>query len=190
MVVVASNARTHEQMEERRMEGGRLLRAGKLKKAEIARQLGVSRTAVGAWAKALEAGGLPRLRRRISSGRKSKLSAEQKERLKRFLARGALAAGYPTDRWTMVWVSELIQKEFDISYNPNSLTGVLDQLGYRGQKPLPRAAERDEELVKAWHSQDWSRIIGVRFYLEEMVQSNHRNGKRRNGSSSTKSINY
>ena len=108
-------------------DGGRLLRAGKLKKAEIARQLGVSRATVGTWAKALEAGGLRHLRRRISSGRKSKLTAEQKKHLKRFLDRGALAAGYPTDRWTMVRVCELIQKEFDISYHPNALNRVLDE---------------------------------------------------------------
>jgi hypothetical protein len=48
-------------MEERRMEGGRLLKAGKLTKTEIARQLGVCRASVGAWAKAIEAGGLRRL---------------------------------------------------------------------------------------------------------------------------------
>ena len=41
-------------MEERRMEGGRLLKAGKLSKAEIARQLGVTRATVGAWSKAIE----------------------------------------------------------------------------------------------------------------------------------------
>ena len=37
---------TREQMEERRREGGRLLREGKLSKVEIARQLGVSRASV------------------------------------------------------------------------------------------------------------------------------------------------
>jgi len=45
-------------MEERRKEGGRLLKAGKLTKAEIAKQLSVSRTSVGAWAKVIEADGL------------------------------------------------------------------------------------------------------------------------------------
>ena len=48
---------TREQMEERRREGARLLRAGKLTKAEIARHLGVTRATVGAWAKVLEAEG-------------------------------------------------------------------------------------------------------------------------------------
>jgi transposase len=149
---------TREQMEERRIEGGRLLRAGKMTKAEIARQLGVSRASVGAWAKAIEAGGIRRLRQRKSTGRKAKLTAEHKKRLKRLLDRGALAAGYPTDRWTLVRVCALIKKEFDISYHPNSLHRVLDKLGYSVQKPLPRAAEQDEKLVKAWLAKDWPRI--------------------------------
>ena len=145
-------------MEERRREGARLLKAGKLTKAEIARELGISRAAVGAWAKAIKAKGLRGLLRRKSTGRVSKLSAEQKKRLKRLLDRGALASGYPTDRWTLVRVSELIKKEFSISYHPNSLKRVLDKLGYSVQKPLPRAAEQDEQLVKAWLEKDWPRI--------------------------------
>lgn len=152
---------TREQMEERRLEGGRLLKEGKLTNAEIARQLGVTRGSVSVWAKAIEAGGLRRLRRRQSSGRRSKLTKEVRNKLKRLLDRGALAAGFPTDRWTLVRVSELIKREFDISYHPNSLRRVLDQMGYSVQRPLPRAAERDEELVKAWLEKDWPRIKKV-----------------------------
>ena len=152
---------TREQMEERRLEGARMLKAGKLSKAEIARELGVTRGSVTAWAKAIEAGGIRRLRQQKSTGRKSKLSAEQEKKLKRLLDRGALAAGFATDRWTQVRVSELIKKEFDIRYHPNSLRRVLDRLGYSVQKPLPRAAEREEELVKAWLEKDWPRIKKV-----------------------------
>jgi putative transposase len=156
-------------MEERRKEGGRLLRAGKLTKAGIARQLGVSRATVGAWAKVIEADGLQGLRRRKSSGRASKLTAEHKKRLKRLLDRGALASGYLTDRWTLVRVCELIKKEFGISYHPNSIKRVLDKLGYSVQKPLPRAAEQDEKLVKAWLAKDWPRIK-----KESAARRNHR----------------
>ncbi len=148
-------------MEERRLEGGRLLKEGKLTKAEIARQLGVTRGSVTAWAKKLDAGGKRKLRQHKSSGRPSKLTAEVKKKLKRLLDRGALAAGFPTDRWTLVRVSELLKNEFDIDYHPNSLGPVLDQMGYSVQKPLPRAAERDEELVKAWLAKDWPRIKKV-----------------------------
>jgi transposase len=145
-------------MEERRREGARLLRAGKLTKAEISRQLDVSRATVGAWAKVLETAGLRGLRQRKSSGRVSRLTAEHKKRLTRLLNRGAIASGYPTDRWTLVRVSEIIKKEFGIRYHPHSLKRVLDKLGYSVQKPLPRAAEQDEKLVKAWLEHDWPRI--------------------------------
>jgi transposase len=55
---------TREQMEDRRRSGAKLLRAGRLSQAEIARQLGVSRATVSDWAKRLESGGLRALRRR------------------------------------------------------------------------------------------------------------------------------
>jgi transposase len=152
---------TREQIEERRLEGARLLKEGKLTNAEIARQLGVTRGSVGAWEKKLKAGGVRQLRLHKSSGRPSKLTKGVRTKLKRLLDRGALAAGYPTDRWTLKRVSELLKKEFDIDYYPNSLWRVLDQMGYSAQKPLPRAAERDEELVKAWLEKDWPRIKKV-----------------------------
>ena len=55
-------------MEERRLEGGRLLKAGKLSPAEIARQLGVSRATVSEWAKKVEAEGIRGLRKRTAKG--------------------------------------------------------------------------------------------------------------------------
>jgi len=90
---------TREQMEERRLEGGRLLKAGKLSQAEISRQLGVSRATVSDWAKTLEAKGIRGLRKRKAVGSQSKLSKLEKQKLKRLLDRGALANGFPTDRW-------------------------------------------------------------------------------------------
>jgi transposase len=149
---------TREQMEERRMEGGRLLREGKLTQAEIARQLGVSRASVTAWSKVMADKGLRGLSSKKASGRVSKLTDEQKKRLKRLLKQGAGKAGYLTERWTLDRVSELIEKEFGITYHPKGLGRVLDKLGFSLQKPLPRAQERDEELVEAWLRRDWPRI--------------------------------
>jgi len=53
---------TREQMEERRQAGGRMLKAGKLSQAEIARQLGVSRATVSDWAKVVESQGMKGLK--------------------------------------------------------------------------------------------------------------------------------
>jgi putative transposase len=149
---------TREQMEERRLAGGRLLRVGRLTQAEIARRLGVSRATVSAWAQALKAGGLWHLHRRTSHGRPSKLTVQQQRALKRRLKRGARAAGFATERWTLRRVQLLIKRVFGVKYHPNYLNRLLRRLGLSPQKPVPRAAERDEALIKAWLEHNWPRI--------------------------------
>lgn len=152
---------TREQMEERRLEGGRLLKAGKLSQAEIARRLGVSRATVSDWAKTVEAKGMRGLRKRKAAGSQSKLNPVQKQKLKHMLDRGALANGFPTDRWTLERVRQLIQQRFEITYHPNYLNRLLRKLGFSPQKPLPQAIEQEKELVQAWMQRDWPRIKKV-----------------------------
>ena len=149
---------TPEQMEERRMEGARLLQEGRLPQAEIAWELGVSRATVNAWAKQLKVGGLRQLRRRPHSGRPAKLTRAQQRELLRLLKRGALAAGFETDRWTGPRIQSLIAQKFEVSYHSRYLPRLLHQLGWSQQIPLARAVERDEELIQAWLEQDWPRI--------------------------------
>ena len=147
---------TRQQMEERRLQGVQLLKAGKLSQAEIARQLGVSRTAVTRWAQQLAAG--QSLRRRVAPGRPPKLTGAQQQTLRRLLKRGARAAGFPTERWTLGRIQRLIEREFGVTYHVHSLSDVLDTLGWSLQQPLARAQERDEEVIQAWLEQDWPRI--------------------------------
>jgi putative transposase len=148
-------------MEERRLEAGRLLRQGKLSQAEIARHLSVSRATVSDWAKILRAKGIRGLRRRQAPGGVSKLSKAQKGELKRMLDRGAMACGFPTDRWTLERVRQLIEREFKVGYHPNYLNRLLRSLGFSRQRPLPQAIEQDKELVEAWLEKDWPRIKKV-----------------------------
>src|SRR5919199_1185126 len=92
---------TRSQLEERRLEAGRLLQAGHLSQATIARQMGVSRTAVNRWAQQLRQGqgDLSRLHRHRVPGRPPRLTPEQWQRLLQVLGRGALQAGFDTERW-------------------------------------------------------------------------------------------
>jgi len=152
---------TREQMEERRLEGGRLLKAGKLSQAAIARHLGVSRATVNDWAKKVEVEGMRGLRKRTAKGGTSKLTKEQKQKLKRLLDRGAFACGFSTDRWTLQRVQELIWREFEVSYHANYLNRLLDKLGFSPQKPLPTAVEQEREMVQAWLEQDFPRLKKV-----------------------------
>lgn len=145
-------------MEERRLAGGRLLKKHRWSQAEIARRLGVTRAAVSQWAARLRTGGLRRLHRRQSQGCPAKLTNAQKRQVLRRLKGGALAAGFPTDRWTLPRVQQLIEREFRVAYHSNYLNRFLAKLGWTPQYPVPRARERDDDLVEAWLHHDWPRI--------------------------------
>jgi transposase len=151
---------TRAQLEERRLEGGRLLVEGQLTRAEIARRLGISRRTVCAWSKQLKDSpeGLKALKSRPRSGRPSRLSDEQWRRLLESLERGALEAGFQTDRWTLDRIRTVIRRLFGVTYHAHYLGDRLRALGWSPQIPAVVAVERDEELVLAWLAQDWPRI--------------------------------
>jgi transposase len=149
---------TREQMEERRLAAGRLLRAGRLSQAEIAREVGVSRASVTRWKRRLACGGIRALRQRRAPGRASRLTAAQWRRLGRALDRGALAAGFETEQWTLRRVAAVVERRFGARYNPRSLGSALRAHGFTPQRPVPRAKERDDALVEAWLKRDWPRV--------------------------------
>jgi transposase len=151
---------TSRQLEERRLTAGRLLQAGQLSQAEIARQMGVSRTAVCTWAKRLQ-GALQEiscLANRPRPGRPPRLTPEQWQDVLHLLRQGAQTAGFEDARWTLQRVRTLIQHEFSVTYHARYLSRRLKASGWSVQKPAVVAAERDEELVRAWLRQDWPRI--------------------------------
>jgi putative transposase len=153
--------RTQGQMEERRLEGGRLLRAGQLTHAAIARRLGVSLRAVRQWAKQLRdhpSSGLRALRSRPKSGRPPRLSAAQWQSVLRILRKGALRAGFETDLWTLRRMRDVIRRRFGVTYHPHYLAARLRASGWSPQIPAVRAKERDEEVIRAWLDQEWPRI--------------------------------
>jgi transposase len=147
-------------MAERRTEGVRLLEAGEMTQAQIARDLGVSEAAVSHWDKALKAGS-NMLEVHKASGRPAKLNEDAKKELVEKLKKGAVVAGFPTEQWTQARVKEVIKQEFGVVYHQNHISRLLDQLGWSVQKPDSRAIERDEELIVAWLKQDWPRIKKV-----------------------------
>src|SRR5262245_23020437 len=154
------NNLTPGQREERRIEAGRLLRAGRLTHRAIAQRLGVTPQAVGQWAKQLRQRrrGLQGLRRQPHTGRPPRLTPCQWRAVLRALRRGALAAGFPTDRWTLARIRALIRRRFGVRYHAHYLAAKLRASGWSPQVPASRAKERDEELVQAWLRRDWPRI--------------------------------
>jgi integrase len=68
--------------------------------------------------------------------------------LKGVLLRGAEAAGYRTELWTLKRIGEVIRKQFGVRYSPVGVWALLRHgLGWSWQKPERRALERDEAAI-------------------------------------------
>src|SRR5918997_1437042 len=151
---------TRSQREERRLEAGRLLQAGQLSYADIARRLGVSRMAVSKWARQLHQhqGNLTSLHTRPIPGRPAHLSVGQWQRVLAVLQQGALQAGFDPDRWTLLRIRAVILVAFGVRYHAHYLARRLKALGWSAQQPAVYARERDDALVQAWLTHDWPRM--------------------------------
>jgi putative transposase len=149
---------TLAQLEERRLAAAALLRQGRLSQAEIGRRLGVSRVSVCRWAARLDQEGRRGLRARPRPGRPARLDAAAWTRLGRLLERGAMAAGFDTEQWTLRRIAALIAREFGVRYHPRYLERPLKALGFSVQLPATRARERDERAIAAWPRHSWVAI--------------------------------
>ena len=102
-------------MEERRLAGATLLRQGRLSKADIAPNLGVSRASVCRWAATLVQEGLHGLAARPILGQPPRLDVRKPGlALGGCCDRGAIAAGFATERWTLNRIAAVIEREFGI----------------------------------------------------------------------------
>jgi hypothetical protein len=75
--------------------------------------------------------------------------------LGRLLDRGAVAAGFATERWTLERIAALIEREFGVQYHPRYLERPLKAHGFSVQRPATRAKERDELVIAVWPKRDW-----------------------------------
>jgi len=146
---------TQQQMEERRLAAATLLRQGQLSQADIARHLGVSRASVCRWAATLTQEGPRGLAARPNLGPPPRLDEKDWVRLGRLLDRGAVAAGFATERWTLERIADVIEREFGVHYHPRYLERPLKAHGFSVQRPATRARERDELVIAVWPKRDW-----------------------------------
>ena len=148
--------RDYEQMEERRLQGARLLKEG-VSQADVAKQLGVKRQSVHGWAKVMAAQGEKALVR-VPTGRKPRLNAVQLTQLAEHLKNGPQAHGYATALWTTERIAKLINRQFGVRYHRDHVGRLLGQMGWSCQRPTGRARERKEDEIARWKRVDWPRI--------------------------------
>lgn len=127
--------------------------------AAIAKALGVTPGAVSQWLKrAREGGGKEALRSVKASGRPPDLSPEQLAQLPAFLEKGAEHFGFRGQVWTRSRVGEVIRRLFGVSYSDSHVGRLIAKIDWSLQKPVERAAQRDEEAIERWIEEDWPRI--------------------------------
>lgn len=145
------------QLERRRQRAIQLRKRG-LSTLAIAEQLGCSHSSVVRWRQAYERDGARGLAPRPIPGRPPKLAPRQQPRLVRLLLKGPLAAGYPTDLWTLDRIARVIQRQLGIRYHPCHVWKLLRRLGWSCQKPERRALQRDEAAIAHWKRYVWPHI--------------------------------
>ena len=144
----------------RRWDEGRRLRAWELKQqgwkqADIARALGVTDGAVSRWLKRARDGGVEALRHRPPPGPTPRLSAEQRAQLLEILARGAEAWQWRGDLWTTKRVAAVIRAVLGVGWQRAHVSRLLRECGWRPQKPVKRASQRDEAEIRRWMEERW-----------------------------------
>ena len=167
-------------LEHRRLEGARLLMKG-VAKAEVARQLGVSRQSVQNWAIRLT------VKRKIAMGgtltssfqqeekeflgnkkiyktsynelrcqqlgRPKRLTNNEAQKLRRVLKAGAKTVGHITDRWTLSKIQAWIEQECLVgeTVSRTYVLKLLRDLGFSCEKP----GHDDELPLRKWERLGW-----------------------------------
>lgn len=96
-------------------------------------------------------------------GRKSKLSAEQKQALYEMVKEGPEAQGFSCGGWNSAMIVELIWRRWGIRYNPRYLSRLLKKLGLSYQKARfvsDKSDEQDyEKARRVWAQKTWPALL-------------------------------
>src|SRR5215207_5266095 len=153
--------RDFQALEDRRMRAADLFEEG-LSQAEIGRQLGVAHQTVSDWHGLWKHGGRDALRGAGRAGRRPKLAPGQLADVEAALAKGPKANGFPTELWTLIRVTDVIERVAGVRYHPGHVWRILrEQLGWTRQRPARRAVERDDEAIDAWVRERWPKVKKV-----------------------------
>jgi transposase len=151
--------RERDRLQLRRLRAAELFAAG-VRQAEVARQLGVTRQSVHLWYQRWQADGVDGLRSRGPTGPTPRLSDTQLRQVEQPLLKGAGANGFAGELWTLDRISTVIERLTGVCHHPAWVWALLrHRLGWSLQRPVRRAAERDQDAIDRWVKERWPRIL-------------------------------
>jgi transposase len=150
--------RERDRLEGRRLRAAELFAAG-VTQAEVARQLEVSAQAVSVWHARWKEGGTDGLRSRGPSGPAPRVSDAQLALVEQALLDGAAANGFTGELWTLERIALVIERLTGVQHHPAWVWALLHhRLGWSVQRPVRRAAERDQGAIDRWVKERWPQI--------------------------------
>jgi transposase len=150
--------RERERLQARRLRAAGLFATG-VGQAEVARRLGVSRQSVHLWYQRWQAEGAGGLRSRGPTGPSPKLSDAQLAQVEQALLAGATANGFVGELWTLDRIATVIERLTGVRHHSAWVWALLrHRLGWSVQRPVRRAAERDQVAIDRWVKERWPAI--------------------------------
>ena len=143
--------------EARRLQALALQQKG-WKQTQIAEALGVTDGAVSQWFHMADTQDATALLARPRPGRPPELTYGQKNLIPDLLSHGAEAYGFRGEVWTCARVAKVIEHEFGVSYHKAHVSRLLQALDWTPQKPVRRAAQRDEIEIALWRTEIWPEL--------------------------------
>ncbi len=144
--------------EEIRIRAVEQVQAGESPEAVI-KALGYTRSVIYNWLAKFAYGGYDALRSTNAPGKQPKLNAKQLQKLYNDIVdKTPDQLKFPFALWTRDLVREHIRLKFNVSLSGVSVSRLLAKMGLSPQKPLMRAYQQDETLVKTWITKDFPAI--------------------------------
>src|ERR1039457_1133256 len=149
---------THEVSEYIRQTAVRRVQEGETPSVVI-ESYGLNRPTIYRWLKTEKKGGVEALRARQHPGPPCKLSASQKQRVRRWICgKDPRQYGFDFGLWTRKIVAALVQEKMGIGLGVTAVGRMLAALEITPQKPLRRAYERDPVAVEQWKKETYPKL--------------------------------
>jgi transposase len=140
----------HKTLEELRIRSVRRVQKGESPEV-VAKAIGINRTTIYDWIAKYRAGGWQALKSRPTPGRRPKLSGKQMKWIYDVLtSKNPQQLKFEFALWTREMVQKLIKNKFGIRLGLKAVGRLLSQLGFSCQKPLYKAIQKNESLIKTW----------------------------------------
>lgn len=111
------------------------------------------------WIAILATEGIDGLKPKKPSGRKARLSPEQKQALKAAVIKGPEAAGFACGRWTAAMIQDLIYQRFGVEYAVKYIPELLKSLGLSHKKVETFSHRVDYEAQAAWKNEHFPELV-------------------------------